>query len=95
MECQPERFFTPHIADLVGPSETILTVKPKEHAVKQELEKIDESKRAILRLGLEIQRRFIDSSPTAWSRFWLLVRQDHGLLLREVEAAEATLKSDY
>jgi cullin-associated NEDD8-dissociated protein 1 len=65
---------------------SIVDAKPKENAVKQEIERMDESRRGVVRLGLDAQRRYPEGLGQEWADWWNDVRKEHGQLLRALEA---------
>jgi cullin-associated NEDD8-dissociated protein 1 len=70
---------------------TILSFKPKETAVKQELEKAEEASKAVLTVSVQLHRRFPAGGAAAvqggetWRAYWDWLRRDMGAGLRAVE----------
>jgi cullin-associated NEDD8-dissociated protein 1 len=77
----------------------VLSIKPKENAVKQELEKLAEANKGVVRVSRELNRAFPASAQTggvvagegaggdfpAWRTYWEWVRGEFGRVLRDVE----------
>jgi cullin-associated NEDD8-dissociated protein 1 len=71
---------------------TVLMVKPKDNAVKQEIEKIQEGGKGVLRvtvllnkqLGTETAGGKDDQQSRTWAQYWEWVTKEHGLRLKEV-----------
>ncbi|EUC46275.1 hypothetical protein COCMIDRAFT_93383 [Bipolaris oryzae ATCC 44560] len=64
---------------------TVLAVKPKENAVKQEIEKINEGAKGVLKISLQINKRMGTEAGTAqddpqsrvWAQYWEHVSKEH------------------
>lgn len=71
---------------------TVLMVKPKDNAVKQEVEKIQEGAKGVLRvtvllnkqLGTETAGNKDDQQSRTWAQYWEWVTKEHGQRLKEV-----------
>ncbi|KAG9197577.1 hypothetical protein G6514_001240 [Epicoccum nigrum] len=71
---------------------TVLLVKPKDNAVKQEIEKIQEGGKGVLRvtvllnkqLGTETAGAQDDQQSRTWAQYWEWVTKEHGQRLKEV-----------
>ncbi|KAI9799873.1 MAG: hypothetical protein M1833_003795 [Piccolia ochrophora] len=79
---------------------SILSFKPKESAVKQELEKADEAKKGVLRVSVKLNSAFPNAAGSAtsgqnqlWRNYWEWVRKDFGAQLKAIEE-ENVLRSD-
>ncbi|KAI9840396.1 MAG: hypothetical protein M1837_001654 [Sclerophora amabilis] len=79
---------------------TILSFKPKETAVKQEVEKADEESKAVMNVTVQLNQRFpnaggFNSSGQGqiWRSYWEWVRKDFSAQLKQVEE-DAGIKSD-
>jgi cullin-associated NEDD8-dissociated protein 1 len=73
---------------LVEPFRGVLSQKPKENAVKQEIEKINEERRDVVRVSVALARKWPDESATAntqWGAYWEWVRKENAQLLKQVE----------
>ncbi|KAF2104025.1 cullin binding protein CanA [Rhizodiscina lignyota] len=72
---------------------TIIDIKPKENAVKQEIEKLNEAQRGVVKAGVMMSKRWIgdaggmgqDAQIRAWESFWAGVRKGHAALLKAAE----------
>ena len=69
-----------------------LSFKPKENAVKQEIEKADETSKGVLKVSILLNAAFPSAGGPAasgqhqiWRNYWEWVRRDMGLRLRGVE----------
>lgn len=64
---------------------TVLAVKPKENAVKQEIEKINEGAKGVLKISLQINKRMgteagtvqDDPQSRVWAQYWEHVSKEH------------------
>ncbi len=76
----------------------VLSVKPKDNAVKQELEKLAEANRGVVRVSRELNREFpglggvgvVEGGAgvgeyAGWRAYWEWVRSEFGRVLRDVE----------
>lgn len=81
------------LTDLATAFRVILAFKPKDNAVKQELEKLGEHNKAITKVALAINKTFPQEtsaeSNRTWSEFWDWLRKE---LPAVVKAAEDELK---
>jgi cullin-associated NEDD8-dissociated protein 1 len=75
----------PLLPQFIDPFKTILRTKPREQAVKQELERLDESQRGVIKVGLEVQKRYPEGVGQTWSEWWANVRTEQTYLLKQVE----------
>ncbi|KAF2434064.1 cullin-associated NEDD8-dissociated protein-like protein [Tothia fuscella] len=78
---------------LVEPFKAVLNTKPKENAVKQEIERMHEESRDVVRVSLVLSKSFVEESNDGgrpWGLFWEGVRKDFGGLVKlgEEEARE-------
>ena len=62
-----------------------LTQKPREQAVKQELERMEEGIRGVIRLGLDVQRRWPEGVGNEWGEWWAVVKQENAAVIKGVE----------
>ena len=67
-----------------------LSFKPKENAVKQELERANEASKGVLRVTLVLNAAFPTiavggKGQQTWKGYWEWVRKDFGRLVQEVE----------
>lgn len=74
----------------------VLSTKAKENAVKQEIEKIQEGSKGVLKVSVLLNKRFSadsagieDSQLRGWQNYWEWVRKDFPVM---VKAAEDDLK---
>jgi len=69
---------------------TVLSAKPKENAVKQELEKAQEASLGVLKISRELQKAFPVSETSneyhAWKAYVEWIGKEFGPLLRSIEA---------
>ncbi|QDS77218.1 hypothetical protein FKW77_002867 [Venturia effusa] len=73
---------------LVVPFRTVLNNKPKENAVKQELERMHEESRDVIRATLELAKGWVDESNDAnrpWGAYWDWVKKDFAGLVKQAE----------
>lgn len=72
----------------------VLATKPKENAVKQEIEKMTEASKGVLKVSLHINKSFPDWSSAgmaenpnsrAWMEYWEWVKKDLQPLLKIVD----------
>ena len=74
--------------NLVDPFRQILSNKPKENAVKQEVERILEEQRHVVRVSLILAKRFPDESAEVgrlWGGYWEWVRKDFAGVVKAAE----------
>ncbi|KAK8241917.1 armadillo-type protein [Phyllosticta capitalensis] len=76
---------------------TIISTKPKDNAVKQEIEKIEKGAQGVLKVSLDINKQLSlggvsvegkdadEAYAKAWQNYWDWVRKEHQLLLKTVE----------
>jgi cullin-associated NEDD8-dissociated protein 1 len=64
----------------------VLAQKPREAAVKQEVERMDEGIRGVIRLGLDVQRRWPEGVGAEWATWWAEVKTEQGPVIKTVEA---------
>jgi cullin-associated NEDD8-dissociated protein 1 len=73
---------------LVEPFRGVLGQKPKENAVKQEIEKMNEERRDVVRVSVALARKWPDESAAAntqWGAYWEWVRKENAQLVKQVE----------
>ena len=77
---------------------TILSFRPKENAVKQEIEKAEEASKGVLRVSIQLNNSFPSTAGVAaagqnqtWRSYWEWARKDFGAQLKGLEA-EGSLK---
>jgi cullin-associated NEDD8-dissociated protein 1 len=73
---------------LVDPFKAVLNTKPKENAVKQEIERMHEESRDVVRASLVLAKTFPDESADSsrpWGLFWEGVRKDFGAMVKLAE----------
>lgn len=73
----------------------LLAEKAKENAVRHEVEKIDESKKGVVKISLELSRAFPGEASTGvpgqgatrpkWSSYLDDMKRDHSLLVKDME----------
>ncbi|KAI7675528.1 hypothetical protein KC319_g4567 [Hortaea werneckii] len=68
----------------------VLAFKPKENAVKQELEKLAEQQKAVVKVAVAYTKAFVGEETRGWRDFFEWVRKDFTQL---VKASEEELKS--
>jgi cullin-associated NEDD8-dissociated protein 1 len=76
---------TPLLPAFVEPFKSIIGAKPREQAVKQEIERMEEGSKGVVRVALDVQRRFPDGVGPEWAEWWNSARTEHGILVRSVE----------
>jgi cullin-associated NEDD8-dissociated protein 1 len=69
---------------------TTLTSKPKDNAVKQEIERHKEGARAALKVSLTLQNMFGPSVPPKWKAYWDWALQNHNKEITEIMGSEDT-----
>ena len=70
---------------------TVLMVKPKDNAVKQEIEKIQEGGKGVLRVTVLLNKQLgtegavgqDDPQSRTWAQYWEWVQKEHGQRLKE------------
>jgi len=60
----------------------ILSFKPKDGAVKQELEKIDEASRGVLRVSLQLSSAFPAADAAEWASYGEWIRKNYSPQLK-------------
>lgn len=74
--------------NFVEPFRSILGNKPKENAVKQEIERIQEEQRHVVRVSLVLAKRWPDESAEvgrSWEGYWEWVRKEFGSVVKGAE----------
>lgn len=68
---------------------TVLAFKPKDNAVKQELEKLGEHNKAVVKVSLQINKAFPAETQSdaarQWRDFWEWTRKEHPAIVRAAE----------
>ena len=70
----------------------VLAVKPKENAVKQEIEKIHEGAKGVLKVSIQINKQMgteagvgqDDSQLRVWAQYWDQIQKEHEKGLKAV-----------
>jgi cullin-associated NEDD8-dissociated protein 1 len=75
----------PLLPAFVEPFKTIAAAKPREQAVKQEIERIEEGSKGVIRVALEVQRKFPDGVGPEWADWWASTRSEMTGVVRQVE----------
>lgn len=75
----------PLLSQFLEPFKLILRTKPREQAVKQELERMEESQRGVVKIGLEVQQRYPDGVGSSWADWWTNVRTEQASLVKQIE----------
>jgi cullin-associated NEDD8-dissociated protein 1 len=73
---------------LVNPFRAILSIKPKENAVKQEIERMHEDSRDVIRASLTLAKAWPDESAETgrpWGAYWDFVKKDFSNLVKQAE----------
>jgi cullin-associated NEDD8-dissociated protein 1 len=73
---------------LVEPFRGVLSVKPKENAVKQEIEKMQEEARDVVRSSLLLAKSWPDESTDTvrpWGQYWDWVKREFGTMVKQAE----------
>lgn len=76
------------LGGLVEPFKTVLSRKEREGAVKQEVERLVEERRDVVRCAWLLSRAFVEESGDAgsgWGGFWEWVRQNFASVVKGVE----------
>ena len=70
----------------------VLSTKAKENAVKQEIEKIQEGSKGVLKVSVLLNKRFSaegagaeDSQLRGWQNYWEWVRKDFSVMVKTAE----------
>lgn len=69
----------------------VLSFKPKENAVKQELEKMEDSRRGVLKVSISLNNAFPAASATttaqgqAWAAYWEWAQKEHRAQILKLE----------
>ncbi|GAB7351136.1 hypothetical protein MBLNU459_g1593t1 [Dothideomycetes sp. NU459] len=81
------------LGDLAGSFRAVLAFKPKDNAVKQELEKLNEHNKSILKVSVSINKTFSSETQAeaarSWNDYWDWAKKEHPQL---VKAADDELK---
>jgi cullin-associated NEDD8-dissociated protein 1 len=71
---------------------TVLSIKPKENAVKQEIEKLQEGSKGVLKVSIILNKKLgadsgahEDPHIAAWSSYWDWVNKEFPALMRTVQ----------
>lgn len=73
---------------LAEPFRNILSVKPKENAVKQEIERMLEESRDVIRTSLVLAKAWPDESNEVsrpWGNYFDWVKRDFGVMVKQAE----------
>jgi cullin-associated NEDD8-dissociated protein 1 len=73
---------------LVSPFRSVLNTKPKENAVKQEIERMHEESRDTIRASLTLAKAWPDESSETgrpWGAYWDWVKKDFTSLVKQAE----------
>jgi cullin-associated NEDD8-dissociated protein 1 len=76
----------PYLPNFLEHFRKIVDAKPKENAVKQEIERMEESKRGVVRLGLEATKKYPQGLGGDWMEWWSRVRNENQALVKAVES---------
>lgn len=70
----------------------ILSYRPKEHAVKQEIEKADEATKGVLKVSAQLRKAFPNAGGSAvsgqnqiWRNYWEWVKKEYSSQMRAIE----------
>lgn len=81
-----------HLDAIAERFRTVLATKPKENAVKQEIEKMHEAARGVLKVSILLNKAFgegalaaEDAHMRSWHAYWEWVRKDFAALLKTAE----------
>jgi cullin-associated NEDD8-dissociated protein 1 len=72
----------------VDPFRAVLANKPKENAVKQEIEKMNEESKDVVKVSLMLAKIWPDESANGgrqWGQYWDSVKKEQGPLVKAVE----------
>lgn len=71
---------------------TVLMTKPKENAVKQEIEKLQEVSKGVLKVSVQLNRKLGSESGAhedvqirAWNQYWDWATKEFGTMLKHVQ----------
>ena len=70
------------------PFKAVLNTKPKENAVKQEIERMQEESRDVIRASLVLAKAWPDESADTgrpWGAYWDFVRREFGPMVKQAE----------
>jgi hypothetical protein len=56
-----------------------------EHQLRQEGDRLEETRRGVVRLALEAQRRFPEGVGAEWASWWAVARSEYAPVVRAVE----------
>ena len=78
---------TRRLDELSATFRTVLSFKPKDNAVKQELEKIGEHNKAVVKVSLQVNKLLPTeaSEARAWTDYWEFTRKEHAAIVRSAE----------
>jgi cullin-associated NEDD8-dissociated protein 1 len=85
IDLHPPATIMPLLPAFVDPFKTIAAAKPREQAVKQEIERIEEGTKGVIRVALEVQRKFPDGVGVEWAEWWSSLRSEMAGVVRQVE----------
>jgi len=80
-----------HLDALAQHFRTVLSFKPAENAVKQELEKLTEQNKAVVKVSAAYNKVLAPEDARIWKEYFEWVKKEHTILLR---AAEEEMRSD-
>lgn len=80
---------------LVEQFKKVLEIKPKENAVKQEIEKINEANSAVIRASMDLRKRFPNSANAAatdpdfaaWQSYVQFIQREFTALVKNIDAS--------
>jgi len=78
----------PLIGQFIEPFRSFVKTKPKESAVKQEIERLEEGQKAVVKVGVEIQKRYPEGLGPEWAAFWTSLQNEHGAMMKAVAAED-------
>jgi cullin-associated NEDD8-dissociated protein 1 len=87
VELHPDTTFR-YLSGFVDQFRKIVDAKAKENAVKQEIERMEETKRGVLRLALDASRKYPTGISSEWAEWWTQVGKEHANILKEVADGE-------
>lgn len=70
----------------------VLATKLKDTAVKQELEKLAEGQKAVVKVSVAINRTFGPDENRAWRDYWEYLRKEFSGMVKQAEAEEGAIK---
>jgi cullin-associated NEDD8-dissociated protein 1 len=85
LEVHPVSRIGPLLPIFIEDFKKILGSKPRDQAVKQELERMEEGKRGVIKIGLDALHRFPEGLPQEWLEWWYAARAENTALIRSVE----------